>query len=159
MARLKLVSPVHFQYRPAGRFTVAITPAASPKSQRMLSADGTEVEATEAGTVSVTVGNRPVTLRVFRIPGPGGEESELEIYFRDRTNSRTTYPAGRFVNLTPTADGRYLLDFNRARNPFCAYSTVYPCPAPWRGNTIPVPVEAGEKYQGGGLDPKLPPNS
>ena len=67
-----------------------------------------------------------------------------------------TYPAGRFVPLVPARGGRYRLDFNRARNPFCAYSSAYPCPAPWRGNTIPAPVEAGERYLGGGLDAPTP---
>jgi uncharacterized protein (DUF1684 family) len=71
--------------------------------------------------------------------------------FRDETNGRGSYPAGRFVSLSPIADGRYRLDFNRARNPFCAYSSAYPCPAPWRGNAIPAPVPAGERYEGGGL--------
>ena len=48
-------------------------------------------------------------------------------------------------------DGQYRLDFNRARNPFCAYSSAYPCPAPWRGNVIPARIAAGERYSGGGL--------
>ena len=42
---------------------------------------------------------------------------------------------------------RWCLHFNRARNPFCAYSSAYPCPAPWNGNTIPIPVTAGEQYR------------
>jgi hypothetical protein len=133
------------------RLTVALTPATKPTVQRMLTPDGVEVEATEAGAVVVLGAGLATRLRVFRLPSPGAEESELEIYFRDGTNGRGSYPAGRFVSLIPTSDGRYLLDFNRARNPFCAYSTVYPCPAPWRGNTIPSSVEAGEQYAGGGL--------
>jgi uncharacterized protein (DUF1684 family) len=88
-------------------------------------------------------------LRVRRIPT--GDESELEIYFRDATNGHGTYPAGRFVPLVPLPDGRYRLDFHRARNPFCAYSSAFACPAPWRGNTIEAKVEAGERYLGGGL--------
>jgi uncharacterized protein (DUF1684 family) len=92
------------------------------------------------------------------MPSPGGEESELEIFFRDETNGRGTYPAGRFVSLVPLAAGRYRLDFNRARNPFCAYSSAYPCPAPWPGNAIPAPVTAGERYAGGGVSaPSTPP--
>jgi uncharacterized protein (DUF1684 family) len=55
------------------------------------------------------------------------------------------------VSLVPTGDGRYRLDFNRARNPFCAYSSAFACPAPWRGNAIGAKVEAGERYSGGGL--------
>ena len=57
-----------------------------------------------------------------------------------------TYPAGRFVALTPAGGGRYRLDFNRARNPFCAYSSAYACPAPWRGNALPARIAAGEQY-------------
>ena len=114
-----------------------------------------EVEATDAGTVNVTIGGVPVTLSVKRLPGATQDESELEIYFRDATAGHGSYPAGRFLSLIPRPDGRYLLDFNRARNPFCAYNTVYPCPAPWRGNLVTRPVKAGERYAGGGLD-KLP---
>ena len=65
----------------------------------------------------------------------------------DGTSGTGSYPAGRFVTLAPIAGGRYRLDFNRSRNPFCAYNAAYPCPAPWRGNTIAVPVAAGERYE------------
>ena len=82
----------------------------------------------------------------MRIPDPATGESELEIFFRDSTNLSGTYPAGRFVSLTPAGEGRYRLDFNRARNPFCAYSSAYACPAPWRGNALPAAIAAGEKY-------------
>ena len=95
-------------------------------------------------------------LRVLRILTPGSDESELMIFFRDGSNAVGTSPAGRFVELIPAEAGRYRLDFNRARNPYCAYNTAYPCPAPWRGNTIPVPVRAGEKYLGGGLTAPAP---
>ena len=74
----------------------------------------------------------------------------LIVFFRDATNGKGTYPAGRFVPLLPEGNGRYRLDFNRARNPFCAYSSVYPCPAPWPGNLIPAPIEAGERYHAAG---------
>ena len=67
------------------------------------------------------------------------------------SNGDGTYPAGRFVSLLPLPDGQFRLDLNRARNPFCAYSSAYPCPAPWRGNAIPAPIAAGERYEGGGL--------
>jgi uncharacterized protein (DUF1684 family) len=118
---------------------------------RVLALDGIETDAAEAGSVLVPIGGSPVRLRVRRIPTGFEGESELEIFFRDGTNAEGTYPAGRFVSLVPVGEGRYRLDFNRARNPFCAYSSAYPCPAPWRGNTIDTNVEAGEPYLGGGL--------
>lgn len=139
-------APEYFRYAPAWRVVVSLTPVAKPIPQRILAPDGTEVEATEAGTVTVPVAGRPTRLRVFRIPAPDGEESDLEIFFRDGTSGKGSYPGGRFVTLAPSADGRYVLDFNRARNPFCGYSTVFACPAPWRGNTLTVPVAAGERY-------------
>jgi uncharacterized protein len=140
--------PAYFDPNPALVYLGPLSPPARPGAVRVLGIDGIEVEAAEAGSVIVPVGRERVRLRVLRLPTAGGEESELEIFFRDGSNGRGTYPAGRFVSLIPTGDGRYRLDFNRARNPFCAYSSAYPCPAPWPGNTISSPVTAGERYEG-----------
>lgn len=142
----------YYPYDPGLVFTGPLSPPERPGRVRVLALDGVETEAAEAGTVAVPVGGRTARLTVRRIPTGGEDESELEIYFRDRTNGEGTYPAGRFVPLLPLPDGRYRLDFNRARNPFCAYSSAFPCPAPWRGNTIEAKVEAGERYLGGGLN-------
>jgi uncharacterized protein len=144
-------SAEYFDYDPRLVFTGPMSPPEQSGRVRVLAVDGVEVEAAEAGTVSVPIGGRTVRLRVRRIPTGVEDESELEIYFRDATNGEGTYPAGRFFPLVPLPDGRYRLDFNRARNPFCAYSSAFPCPAPWRGNTIEAKVEAGERYFGGGL--------
>ena len=145
----------YYPYDPGLVFTGPLAPPERPGRVRVLALDGIEVDAVEAGTVTVPLGGRPARLAVRRIPSGGEEESELEIYFRDGTNGEGTYPAGRFVPLLPLPDGRYRLDFNRARNPFCAYSSAFPCPAPWRGNTIDTRIEAGERYLGGGLS--VPP--
>lgn len=140
--------PIYYPYDPAAVYTATLTPAPAARTQRLLAPDGIEVDADDAGTVALTVGGAAVTLHVMRLPGATEDESELEIYFRDGTSDHGSYPAGRFVSLIPRADGRYLLDFNRARNPFCAYNTVYPCPAPWRGNLLTQPIKAGERYAG-----------
>jgi uncharacterized protein len=144
-------SPSYFPYDSSLVFTVSIERADQSGPGFVLAVDGTEVEAPVAGSVSFNFAGRPTRLVVRRIP-EGTEESDLEIYFRDATNGKETYPAGRFVTLLPSPGGQYLLDFNRARNPFCAYSSVYACPAPWRGNTVAAPVQAGERYSGGGLE-------
>ena len=147
---------IYYPYNPGRAHIVTLRPAAELRIQRLLGPDGVEVEATDAGTVAVSLGSTTTTLRVMRLPGATEDESELEIYFRDGTSGKTTYPSGRFVSLIPRADGGFLLDFNRARNPFCAYNTVYPCPAPWRGNSLSAPVTAGERYAGGGLTVPVP---
>ncbi|MEP7324424.1 MAG: DUF1684 domain-containing protein [Gemmatimonadota bacterium] len=138
--------PSYYPYNKGAIFTGAMQPA-NPKPVRVLTLDGVEVEAREVGSVTVPDGAGSIRLRVYRIPEPGTEESELMIFFRDGTSDKGSYPAGRFVTLLPLPDGRYRLDLNRARNPFCAYNSTYPCPAPWPGNTFTSPVEAGERYQ------------
>jgi hypothetical protein len=142
----------YYPYDPKLVFVGSMSPPERPGKLRVLTLDGIETEAMEAGTVVVRIGSQPVRLRVRRIPTGIEDEAELEIFFRDSTNAQGTYPAGRFVTLVPVGEGRYRLDFNRARNPFCAYSSAFACPAPWRGNTIEAKVEAGERYVGGGLN-------
>ncbi len=114
---------------------------------RVLGLDGFETEAQEVGLVRVRVAGTEARLRVYRMGRADDDEAPLQVFFRDATNGHGTYPAGRFVELVSLGGGRYELDLNRARNPFCAYSSVYPCPAPWPGNTIPAAVTAGERYE------------
>jgi uncharacterized protein len=148
--------PGYYDYDPSMVFSGALTRAEKPEQVRVLASDGLETEATEVGTFAVPLGRDPTSLRVLRIPIGGGDESELEIFFRDATNGHGSYPAGRFVSLIPTANGKFRLDLNRARNPYCAYSPAYACPLPWRGNAIAEAVSAGERYAGEGQDASAP---
>ncbi|HEX7336860.1 MAG TPA: DUF1684 domain-containing protein [Gemmatimonadales bacterium] len=143
--------PGYYEYNSSMVFTGPLLRPAAPRQIRVLAADGIEVDATEVGSFVVPQGGG-TPLRVLRIPIAGGDESDLEIFFRDESNGDGTYPAGRFVSLVPLPNGQFRLDFNRARNPFCAYSSVYPCPAPWRGNSVPAALRVGERYAGGGLE-------
>lgn len=156
-ARKSGKSASYYPYDGRMVFIGPLSPPERPGPVRLLAVDGVEVEAAEAGTVTVPIDGRSVRLLVRRIPTGVEDEAELEIFFRDSTNDSGTYPAGRFVSLVPLGDGRYRLDLNRSRNPFCAYNSVFPCPAPWRGNAIQTAVEAGERYEGGGL--ATPPGS
>lgn len=143
--------PGYYDYDSRMVFTGSLIRSGVPQQTRVLASDGIETEATEVGSFVVPLGGS-TSLRVLRIPIAGGDESELEIFFQDQTNGQGSYPAGRFVSLIPQPDGKYRLDFNRARNPYCAYSPAYPCPIPWRGNMVRAPVPAGERYIGGGLE-------
>jgi uncharacterized protein len=145
-------SPGYFDYDPAMVFKGPLVRPEHPEVVRVLGSDGIEAVATEVGSFVVQLGSASTSLRVLRIPVAGGDESDLEIFFRDGTNGHGTYPAGRFVSLIPMPGGRFRLDFNRAMNPYCAYSSAYACPLPWRGNVISAPVRAGERYAGEGLE-------
>jgi Protein of unknown function (DUF1684) len=124
-----------------------LTAPKTQESRRMLGLDAVEIEATLAGVFTGRMRGHETRLSVYSMPVPGTEEADLMIFFRDETNGHGTYPAGRFLALQPLGDHRYRADFNRARNPFCAYNGVFPCPPPWPGNAIDGAIEAGERYE------------
>ena len=77
------------------------------------------------------------------------EKEELFVPFKDLTSGKQTYGAGRYLDLDPAqdkmADGKWVLCFNRAYNPWCAYSNNYACPFTPPENWLNVPILAGEK--------------
>ncbi len=77
------------------------------------------------------------------------KEQQLFIPFRDKTSGKETYGAGRYLDLDlakdQTSDGKWILDFNAAYNPWCAYSNNYACPFVPPENWLDVAIEVGEK--------------
>ena len=73
------------------------------------------------------------------------EDGQLFLPYRDATSGKETYGAGRYLEPTPLGHNQVLIDFNRAYNPYCAYSDAYSCPLPPIENWLRVPIRAGEK--------------
>ncbi|MFC6996082.1 DUF1684 domain-containing protein [Rufibacter roseus] len=70
----------------------------------------------------------------------------LFIPFTDATTGHETYATGRYLDFTiPMGADTVWIDFNKAYNPYCAYSPAYSCPIPPKENKLPVRVEAGVK--------------
>jgi uncharacterized protein (DUF1684 family) len=76
------------------------------------------------------------------------DAKELFYIFRDQTSAKETYGAGRFLYSPMPADGRVVLDFNKAYNPPCAFTPYATCPLPPAENRLAVRIEAGEKKYG-----------
>jgi uncharacterized protein (DUF1684 family) len=83
-----------------------------------------------------------------------GQEAELTIYadphgfflpFVDSLAGTETYGAGRYLEPEPLGKGKFLVDFNLAYNPYCAYDDRWSCPITPRENRLKVPIRAGEK--------------
>lgn len=72
----------------------------------------------------------------------------LLLVFSDPTSGRETYGAGRFLDIELPHEGPFVLDFNKAYNPPCAFTPFVSCPLPPRQNRLPVRIEAGEKKYG-----------
>jgi len=76
----------------------------------------------------------------------------LFLPFKDPTNGKASYGGGRYLDLK-TGDlksGTAIIDFNKAYNPYCAFSDGYSCPIPPKENHLKVPIYAGEKKFGKG---------
>ena len=88
--------------------------------------------------------------REYRLDAVDEEgEEDLFLIFADRTNGETTYGAGRFLYARrPGADGKTVVDFNKAYNPPCAFTAFATCPLPPPQNRLPIAVTAGEKRYG-----------
>lgn len=85
----------------------------------------------------------------FSLLALGTEESSaLWFIFADKTSGRETYGAGRFLYSDGMpADGKLVVDFNKAYNPPCAYNDYSTCTLPPQENRLKTAVRAGEmKY-------------
>lgn len=76
---------------------------------------------------------------------PVEEDGHYFIIFRDLTSKKDTYGVGRFLYAEKSKDNKVILDFNKAENPPCAYTTFATCPIPPPQNRLQLAIKAGEK--------------
>ncbi|WBL26604.1 DUF1684 domain-containing protein [Zunongwangia sp. HGR-M22] len=71
----------------------------------------------------------------------------LFLPFTDDTNGKGSYAGGRYIDLKIPKEGtkKIILDFNKAYNPYCAYSGGYSCPVPPAENHLDLKISAGVK--------------
>jgi len=77
-----------------------------------------------------------------------GFEDYLFLPFLDFTNGDTSYGGGRYVDARLPESDTIVIDFNKAYNPYCAYSDRYSCPLVPRVNYLKTKIEAGVKAFG-----------
>lgn len=75
---------------------------------------------------------------------PTQDGDELNFMFKDQTNGKETYGAGRYLRSSLPQNGKVLLDFNRSENPPCANSPHGTCPLPPPDNILKTKIFAGE---------------
>jgi uncharacterized protein (DUF1684 family) len=72
------------------------------------------------------------------------DEKTLFFIFKDATSNNETYGAGRFLYTDNPINGQVVLDFNKAENPPCAFTTFATCPVPPPQNHLAAEIKAGE---------------
>jgi uncharacterized protein (DUF1684 family) len=117
-----------------------------PKREKIAigSTRGNQRSAERVGWVDFFIGDIQCKLEAMRLVEPGSAKDDVQILFQDASNGKETYPLGRYVDLKKLDNGRYLLDFNLAYNPACAFSNYYNCPIPPKSNILNIAVRAGE---------------
>jgi uncharacterized protein (DUF1684 family) len=113
----------------------------------MPTSTGTMRKMQRVGVLEFTLQGRLMTLDSFVEDGTQ-QITSLFVPFADLTTGTETYSAGRYLDLKPTSTGFYVIDFNRAYNPTCAYNPTWECPYPPAANRLKVAVRAGEKAPG-----------
>jgi len=128
-----------FDIDPRWEFHGTLSAFPAPREIDIVNIRGDQARAQSPGTVRVSIEGTAYEL----LPVVDGKD--LMIYFTDATAGVQTYKAVRFVKAEKQGDGTFLVDFNKAYNPPCAYSDYTTCPFPPRQNRLPVAIEAGER--------------
>ena len=93
------------------------------------------------GKLHLTRDGQPFTLTVLR----SRPTESLFLPFQDATTGNETYHVGRYVDVAPGPNGTLIVDFNTAKNPYCAYNDGWACPLVPLENRVSVAIRAGEK--------------
>ena len=137
--------PVDFAYRVPAR----MERMEHPQTIQIQTTTSEWREYKRIGTLHFELNGQPLSLGVYQATGDKAHTGRKAFFvpFRDRTSGRETYGAGRYLDLAENKDGNdtYVLDFNEAYNPYCAYSANWSCTLPPRENNLPVEIRAGEK--------------
>lgn len=139
----------HFPADLSYRFMLPMEAASAPETIHVASTRGPARPAVRLGWFNFMVGTARCRLAVLRMVEPGLPPDNMAVFFRDATSGKETAALGRYLEVRRVGTSeKYLLDFNLATNPACAFSDLYNCPIPPRENTLKVSILAGEKDLG-----------
>lgn len=131
-------------FAPSAAWRLPATFKKSPpgKVRRVPTAQATFNDEPLAGTLTFEAGGRACHLEAY-----GNEaDNTMMVVFGDLTNGHESYPAGRYLQVDrPDAAGHTVIDFNRAYNPPCAFTSYATCSWVTPENKLPIRVDAGEK--------------
>lgn len=135
---------------PELRFRTPFIAEAGTDTVKLTKRKGQVVPYLQRGHLDFQWQGKTYTLTVFGPVDKSGEDY-LWLPFFDANSGREVYAGGRYLDITVDEDGMVDLDFNYAYNPLCDYNPDrYNCTLPPAGNTLPFPVNAGEKTFGEG---------
>jgi uncharacterized protein (DUF1684 family) len=129
----------YFPENPALRLEVDIEPFAEQAIVEMPTSTGDVKSYKRYGRFAFAVEGQTAELTLFSSP------HGYFLLFVDALAGTETYGAGRYLDPEQLENGKFLIDFNLAYNPYCAYNEMWNCPIPPVENRLSVPIRAGEK--------------
>lgn len=130
---------------PKYRFELEIHEHKEKEIIKVKDTKGNDREFLRWGEFRFKIGTEDCVLQAYK---SSQMDERLFIPFRDATSGKETYGAGCYLDLEIEKDyveGKWVLDFNKAYNPWCAYSKDYACPFVPPKNWLKIEVRAGEE--------------
>ena len=139
--RQKFAGLKYYPDNPALRLAIPVEEYSDKGIVTMITNTGSAREYVKYGQFSFEVDGEVATLQVYQDPDSG----DFFLPFVDASAPEETYGAGRYLDIESIGGGKFLIDFNYAYNPYCAYNDKWSCPIPPQENRVKVRIEAGEK--------------
>ncbi len=130
----------YFPEQPALRLALPVEPFAEISTIELQTSTGDTRAYRRLGALRFTVEGQEASLTLF-----ADEAGGLFLPFADALAGQETYGAGRYLEPEPLGDGRVLVDFNLAYNPYCAYNDDWSCPLTPPENRLKLAIRAGER--------------
>ena len=145
---------VYFPPDPAYRVSATLERVSPPAEAYLRTNRDNQAVMRYLGDLKFSLQRRALRLRLYH--AGEGVGTSVFVPFRDATSGRESYGAGRYLTLELNEQDVYELDFNRAFNPYCAYTDDFECGFPPAENDLPVSIRAGEKVWAAERNPRSP---
>lgn len=139
-------------YEPDARYrvTAKVELLSSQSFFGMSTSGNRSLKARRFAKLYFTLNGKPYELYAYQLGfllDSKDNKDDFFIPFTDEGSGKASYEGGRYIDfkMSDIVDNKLIIDFNKAYNPYCAFTTGYNCPIPPSENTLPVAVTAGEK--------------
>jgi uncharacterized protein len=136
----------YFPEAPELRFEIDVERVQEPEEITIQTSTGATQTYQRYGILRFPVDGQEQKLTLF------SSEDDFFLPFVDSLAGKETYPAGRYLEPEVLPDGKFLIDFNLAYNPYCAYNENWSCPLTPFENRLKAPIRAGEKMYSGKIE-------
>lgn len=136
------------------KVTATVEILKNEKVFKMPTYDGTSKEFYRYAKITFDLNGKVFTMTLYKSIALASNPTYKDLLFlpfTDETNTKETYGGGRYIDLSSKeiVNNKIEIDFNKAYNPYCAYSDGYRCPVPPEENDLQLEIKAGEKLYTG----------